>query len=68
MPEVAGDAAMLVDPYSVDSISDAMISLSSNEDLRNSLIERGKERSRQFSWDKTADALWRTIEKTVQND
>lgn len=68
MPEVAGDAAMLVDPYSVDSISDAMISLSTNEDLRNSLIELGKERSRQFSWDKTADALWRTIEKTVQND
>ena len=68
MPEVAGDAAMLVDPYSVDSISDAMISVSSNEDLRNSLIERGGKRSRQFSWDKTADALWRTIEKTVQND
>ena len=66
MPEVAGDAAMLVDPYSIDSITDAMISLSTNEELRNSLIEKGKERSRQFSWDITADALWKTIEKTVQ--
>jgi glycosyltransferase involved in cell wall biosynthesis len=66
MPEVAGDAAMLVDPSSIDSISEAMISLSTNENLRNSLIEKGKERSRQFSWDKTADALWKTIEKAVE--
>ncbi|MBW6479772.1 MAG: glycosyltransferase family 4 protein [Bacteroidales bacterium] len=67
MPEVAGDAALLADPYSIDSISEAMISISTNEDLRNSLIEKGKERSRQFSWDKTADALWKIIEKAAKN-
>ncbi len=68
MPEVAGDAALLVDPCSVDSISEAMISLSTNEELRNILIEKGKERSMQFSWDKTADALWKTIENTVKEN
>ncbi len=65
MPEVAGDAALLVDPYSIDSISNAMMYLYKDDDMRNALIEKGKKRKLDFSWDKTAEALWKSIEKTI---
>lgn len=65
MPEVAGDAALLVDPISIDSISNAMIYLYKDADMRNTLIEKGRKRKLAFSWDKTAEALWNSMEKTV---
>lgn len=63
MPEVAADAALLVDPFSVDSISDAMLYLFKDEDMRNALIKKGNARKDNFNWDKTANALWNSIEK-----
>ncbi|MDZ4203366.1 MAG: glycosyltransferase family 1 protein [Bacteroidales bacterium] len=66
MPEVAGDAAMLVNPFSVNSIADAMHQVASSEDLRKSLVLRGRLRRREFSWQKTADRFWKTIEKTLE--
>ena len=66
MPEVAGDAALLVDPFSVDSISNAMIYLYKDEDMRTALVEKGRKRKLHFNWDKTADALWECIEKTMK--
>lgn len=65
MPEVAGDAALLVDPFSVDSISSAMLYLYKDEAMRNALKEKGRKRKLDFSWDKTAHALWNSIEKTM---
>ncbi len=65
MPEVAGEAALLVDPFSVESIANAMLYLYKDEDMRNTLIEKGRKRKLDFSWDKTADSLWNSIEKTV---
>ncbi len=67
MPEVAGDAALLVDPFSVDSISNAMIYIYKDEDMRNALIAKGRKRRLDFSWDKTATALWESIERTVNS-
>lgn len=64
MPEVSGDAALLIDPFSVQSITDAMHKISSDERLRKSLIEKGKKRSKEFTWQKSADRLWNSIEKT----
>ncbi len=64
MPEVAGDAALLVNPFSVNSISDAMLYLYKDEDMRNILIAKGNKQKLDFSWDKTADAFWKSIEKT----
>jgi glycosyltransferase involved in cell wall biosynthesis len=66
MPEVAGDAALLVDPFSVDSIADAMLYLYKDEDMRNILVERGRKRRQAYSWDRTADLLWKSILKTVE--
>ena len=67
MPEIAGDAALFCDPFSVDSIRDAMIRMYNDDELRFSLIEKGKQRQSFFSWDKTADDLWKCIEKTIEH-
>jgi glycosyltransferase involved in cell wall biosynthesis len=66
MPEVADDAAFLVDPFSVESISEAMNKIYSSEDLRKNLIEKGRIRKQNFSWDKTAELLWSSVEKAVK--
>lgn len=65
MPEVAGNAALLVDPLSVDDIAHAMRQLHSDVQLRDDLIQKGKIQRERFSWDKTAEALWITISKVL---
>jgi len=66
MPEIAGDAALLVDPFKPKSIADAMKKITFDEELRNTLIERGRKRRPLFSWEKTAENLWKSIEKTLK--
>ena len=56
LPEVAGDAALLVDPYDTASIADGIRRAVSDEPLRQMLIARGRERAGQFSWAKSAAA------------
>jgi glycosyltransferase involved in cell wall biosynthesis len=65
MPEVAGDAALLVDPMSVDSIAKGMLDILQNESLRQKLVEKGRIRRNNFSWDKTASLTWDAIIKTA---
>lgn len=67
MPEVAGDAALLVDPFDEGSISRAMSAIVSDERLRKELIQKGFERARLFNWDNTAKQLWNSIIKTLNN-
>ena len=50
MPEIAGTAAVLVDPLDVDALASAMASLLGNRQLCDDLAARGRERVRQFSW------------------
>jgi glycosyltransferase involved in cell wall biosynthesis len=68
IPEIAGDAAIYADPGDYLSISDAMQKLVFTEGLKESLIQKGRLRRQQFSWDKTAEGIWRTIEDTLQKD
>lgn len=65
MPEVAGDAALLADPFSIESISNAMEQMATDVKLRKSLIEKGNERKKLFTWQKSADRLWESIEKII---
>jgi glycosyltransferase involved in cell wall biosynthesis len=65
MPEVAGDGALLVDPFSVNQIADAMTLLEKDEEFRNTLINKSKEQLAKFSWNKTAENLWLSIEKCI---
>jgi glycosyltransferase involved in cell wall biosynthesis len=61
MPEVAGGAAMLVNPYSIDDIVHGLNALAFDENERASLIRLGRERSRRFRWDTTAEKVWEVI-------
>lgn len=65
MPEVAGEAALLVDPSSLLEISDAMKRISSDKELRDDLIKKGIEREKQFTWGKAANVLIESIEKCI---
>jgi glycosyltransferase involved in cell wall biosynthesis len=51
LPEVAGNAALLVDPRSQSELRAAMIRLLGSADLRLALAQAGRERARQFRWD-----------------
>ncbi|MCU7694969.1 glycosyltransferase family 4 protein [Haoranjiania flava] len=65
MPEVAGDAAIIVDPFNITEIATAMALLANDGAMRKSLIEKGKDRRRFFSWQQTAYLLYASILKTV---
>jgi glycosyltransferase involved in cell wall biosynthesis len=67
MPEVAGDAALLVEPHNVDSISEALGKIYSDKDLRNTLIRQGRQQRELFSWQKSAERLWDTIIKSLSS-
>lgn len=64
MPEVAKDAALLVDPFNEDSIAKAMIKVLDDK-VRERLIEKGRERAKDFSWDKAADDIWNSLIKAI---
>ena len=63
IPEVAGDAAIYTDPFSVNEISGAMKRLSENDSLHGELSKMALKRSKHFSWDKAANELWTAIEQ-----
>jgi glycosyltransferase involved in cell wall biosynthesis len=65
LPEVAGNAALITDPFSVNSIKEAMIKIYSDENLRNDLINKGREHCKKYSWDNTAKQLWDSIIKAT---
>jgi glycosyltransferase involved in cell wall biosynthesis len=54
LPEVAGDAALLVDPYDVASIADGIRRAVTDEPLRQQLITKGRARAKEFSWARAA--------------
>jgi glycosyltransferase involved in cell wall biosynthesis len=66
LPEIAGNAALYADPSDYKSISDAMKRLVFSPRVRDELIEKGRLRRQQFSWDKTAEGLWKTIENCLK--
>jgi glycosyltransferase involved in cell wall biosynthesis len=54
LPEIAGDAALLVDPYREQQIAEALARMMQDEGFRAELGARGLARAREFSWDRTA--------------
>ncbi len=67
MPEVAGDAAILVNAESQDEITLAMQKLESEPELRKSLIKKGKVQAEKFDWDASAKKLWDIMLKTINS-
>jgi glycosyltransferase involved in cell wall biosynthesis len=54
LPEVCGDAALLVDPHDAQALSAAVVRLATDPALRRTLQQRGSARARQFSWSQAA--------------
>lgn len=65
MPEIAGDAALLVDPFDVTSIAKGLERLYRDASLREQLIEHGKTRKTMYSWDRSASLLWDSLTKCL---
>ena len=66
MPEVAGDAALLVDPTDHLAIADAMHKLYKDEALRKKLIINAREQIKKFDWEISARKLWDSMMKCVK--
>jgi len=66
IPEIAGDAAELVNPIDVQNIAQAMIKFSRNEELKQTYREKGRRQLEKFNWEKCA---WETLEvyKSLKN-
>lgn len=65
LPEVVGDAGLLVDPFSVKEISEAMQALINNEELRNVLVQKGLNRAKAFTWEKAAEKVMQVYESLL---
>ena len=61
LPEVAGDAALCVDPHSVEAIQAGIEALVNDSDGYRDFQQKGTQRSAQFTWDRTAADTWNVI-------
>ena len=57
MPEVAGEAGMLVDPHSVEELADAMKEIATSETVYEKFVDAGNKRAKSFTWDKCAGSM-----------
>ncbi len=64
LPEVVGDAAIMVDPEDTRALVEAMRRVLTNEELQKDLRVRSLQRATQFSWNKTADETITVYEET----
>ncbi len=62
-PEIIGDAALLVDPYSPTKLANAMKNIMENKPLADTLRERGLQRAAQFTWEESAQKTQEIINK-----
>jgi len=66
MPEMAEDAAILVNPYNINEIVDAMHEVLTNSSLREELRKKGIERAKKFSWRRTAEEYLKVYKEVVE--
>jgi glycosyltransferase involved in cell wall biosynthesis len=63
MPEISGDAGLIVDPYKVEEITDAIAKILNDEKFRNELCAKGIERAKKFSWKNMAHEYLKLYEE-----
>jgi glycosyltransferase involved in cell wall biosynthesis len=66
LPEVSGQAAYLVDPEKEDEITQAILEVVKNKNLRKKMVERGKQRIKKFSWSKNAEETIKIYKKAMK--
>lgn len=65
MPEVGGNASIQVSPLNIEQITEAMHRITTDMSLYTTLITNSRIQRQQFSWDKTANAYWKSIESCI---
>ncbi len=65
LPEVVGNAAILVDPNNYNDIANAMLRIVNDSTLHKDLVDKSIIRKELFSWEKTANLLWNSIEQLL---
>jgi len=65
LPEVVGDAALMVDPYDVDAIAEGIKRLIEDDNLRKELSQKGLARAKLFNWDRTAEVTWSVLKEAA---
>lgn len=65
LPEMVGDAALLVDPYQVDAIADGLQQLYTDSALRQQLRTAGRKRTAELTWERAADTLYNVYREVV---
>ena len=68
IPEVAGDAALIVDPDNIEEMAEAIYKVINDEKLREDLIKKGYKRVKQFSWEKTAMETLRVFKELYASE
>jgi len=65
MPEVVGDAGVLIDPLNVEAIAAAILHLRRDSTYRQALIQKGLERVKTFTWEAVAEAIAQIYESLI---
>jgi glycosyltransferase involved in cell wall biosynthesis len=66
LPEVSGNAALFVNPDSIESIANGMVTINRNPSIREKLITESRIQREKFSWDKTASLFWESFETMMR--
>ncbi|MGE5111006.1 MAG: glycosyltransferase family 4 protein [Acidobacteriaceae bacterium] len=66
LPEIVGAAGVFVDPYSVESIAQALCDVAYKPKLRQECSSAGLKRSSEFNWDRTATAVWKILREAAE--
>lgn len=66
LPEVVGDAGIMVDPYNMDELSNKITEVLSNNKLKEELSQKGLERAKLFSWEKCARETLEVFEEVIK--
>ena len=67
LPEVVGDAGILIDPYDENALTEAIASVLTNSARREDLSQRGYERAKAFSWSATAESVAQVYREVLAN-
>lgn len=66
LPEVIGDAGIMIDPTDSDALFDAIHRILNDDDLKAELSKKSLQRAKMFSWKKTARETWKVYEKVLE--
>ena len=68
MPEIAKDAAIMVNPYETNEITNALWKIEKNKKLIQKLVDLGNKRVQLFKWEKSADQTWKILKNSVKHE